>query len=228
MLGKAKKSLLRAFTKAQCSALRLSSTKFRYQPAPSTVAILGSRLASTRQCDDRLAVVKRHLPQGSQNILDLGSNTGYYLFEFAKHGHRCHGLEQDPDLVCYTSLMCHALDASGISCECGKFDLSFVGRVPRYDVILCLSVMHHIILAEGMEVAESILQRLVTKTNKVLFFEMGQSNEVKADWSTKLPSMEPDPETWISQWLIRSGFRHVKTIGASRTTISRFLFAAYP
>lgn len=100
--------------------------------------------------------------------------------------------------------------------------------MPRYDVILCLSVMHHIILAEGMEIAQSILQRLVARTNHALFFEMGQSNEVNADWSKRLPSMEPDPETWISQWLVRSGFRHVKTIGTSPTTVPRFLFVAYP
>jgi hypothetical protein len=208
--------------------MRLSSAKFRYQPTPPTAAILSSRLTSARRCDDRLAAIKQHFPPTGHNILDVGSNAGYYLFELAKNGYLCHGLERDPDLVCYTSLMCHAMGVSGVSCECGNLDPSFVERMPRYDVILCLSVMHHIILAEGMEIAQSILQQLALKTNRVLFFEMGQSNEIDADWATRLPAMEPDPETWISQWLVKSGFRHVKTIGTSRTTVSRFLFAAYP
>jgi SAM-dependent methyltransferase len=188
----------------------------------------GSRLASTRECRDRLGLIVNHLPQRSCNVLDIGSNTGYYLFELARLGYFCHGIDSDPELVCYASLMAYLTECSGVSCEVGKLDLAFIERMPSYDVILCLSVMHHIILAEGMEIADSILQQLVTKTNEVLFFEMGQSNEIDADWSGRLPRMEPDPETWISQWLVKSGFRYVKTIGTSHTTVSRFLFAAYP
>jgi hypothetical protein len=228
LLGNTKKALLRSFVKGQCTALRLSSAKFRYQPTPLGLSILGSGLASTRSCDDRLTLIREHLPQYSKNILDIGSNVGYYLFELSRMGYLCHGLESDPDLVCFTSLMTYATGMRGVSCECGKFDLSFVGRMPRYDVILCLSVIHHIILAEGMDVAESILQHLASKTNHVLFFEMGQSNEIQADWSKRLPAMEPDPETWISEWLLKSGFRRVKTIGVSRITVPRFLVAAYP
>jgi SAM-dependent methyltransferase len=175
-----------------------------------------------------LTIVKQHLPENSRNVLDLGSNTGYYLFELARLGYLCHGLEQDPDLVFYTSLVNHLVGIPGVSCECGRLDFSFLDRTPSYDVILCLSIMHHILMAKGMEFAEAILQSLVSKTNHVLFFEMGQSNEIHADWSKRLSLMEPDPETWISQWLIKSGFRHVKTIGTSYTTASRFLFAAYP
>ena len=228
MLGKTKRSFLRSIIEAQCSALRLSSAKFRYQPTPSWVAIPGSRVASVRECHDRLESIVAHLPPKSVNVLDVGSNIGYYLFELAKLGYLCHGIESDPEVVCYASLVAYLADCNGVSCELGKLDLALIERMPAYDVVLFLSVMHHIILAEGMEIAQSILQRMVKKTNHVMFFEMGQSDEVNADWSSKLPSMEPDPETWISQWLVRSGFRHVKTIGTSRTTVSRFLFAAYP
>jgi len=228
MLARAKRDLLRFFIGSQCSIMRLFSAKFRYQSIPSGFALLDSHLASTRPCDDRLAIIKQHLPRDGKNILDIGSNTGYYLFELAKLGYLCHGLEPDPELVCYTSLMSYLMDAKGVSCECGKLDLSFIERMPRYEVILCLSVMHHIILKEGIDVAESILENLVPKTNHILFFEMGQSNEIKADWSTKLPKMEPNPEIWISQWLRRCGFNRVESIGISATTARRLLFAVYP
>jgi hypothetical protein len=228
MLGKTKRSLLRFSIEAQCRALRLYSAKFRYQPLPRALSLSGTRMASTRECRDRLGYIVDNMPVQARNVLDIGSNAGYYLFELAKLGYLCHGMDCDPELVCYASLMAYLTECSGVSCEVGKLDLAFIERMPSYDVILCLSVMHHIILAEGMEIAKSILQQLVTKTNQVLFFEMGQSNEIAADWSNKLPLMEPDPETWISQWLIRSGFRHARTIGTSRTTVPRFLIAAYP
>lgn len=228
MLGATKKSLLRACVRAQCSALRLLSSKFRYQPMPSGVMVRGPGVASTRECRDRLTLIMHHLPQGGRNMLDIGSNAGYYLFEFARQGYLCHGIESDAELVYYTSLIAYLTECTDVSCEVGKLDLAYIERMPSYDVILCLSVMHHIILAEGMDIAGSILQQLVTKTNAVLFFEMGQSNEIDADWSGRLPAMEPDPETWISQWLIRSGFRRVETIGTSCTTAARVLIAAYP
>jgi SAM-dependent methyltransferase len=228
MLGKTKRFLLRSCVRGQCGALRLSSTKFRYQPTSSGLIIGGSRVASTRECHDRLGLIIKHLPQGNRNVLDIGSNTGYYLFELARLGYLCHGIDSDPELVCYTSLMTYLTNCNGVSCEVGKLDLSFIERMPSYDVILCLSVMHHIILAEGLATADAILQKLATKTKDILFFEMGQSNEISADWSGRLPVMTPDPETWISSWLLKSGFSRVKTIGTSHTTVSRFVIAAFP
>jgi SAM-dependent methyltransferase len=173
-------------------------------------------------------MIKNHMGAGSKTVLDIGSNSGYYLFQFADLGFLCHGIETDPDLVYFTALQNYVLDSKGVSCECGRIDLTFIQHMPRYDVVLCLSIMHHIIMAEGIDAAEAVLNGLAQKTNHVLFFEMGQSNETKADWSHKLPRMEPNPEVWISQWLKKCGFKKVETIGTSQTTVPRYLFAAYP
>ncbi len=221
-----KKGLLRCIVGSQSFSLRFSSAKFRYQPAIDGLPWSQVRPSVTRSCDDRLDIIKKHLPPSSRNIFDIGSNTGYYLFELAKLGYLCHGLESDADLVYYTALSTFLLDAKRVSCECGTLDPSFVERMPSFDVIICLSVMHHIILSEGMDFAEQVLKALASKTNHVLFFEMGQSNEIEADWSVRLPAMEPDPQTWISKWLLKSGYHKVQTIGTSQTTVPRFLFAA--
>lgn len=228
MWRKSKRQFVKYFLKWEAILLRLSSSKFRYQPLPKSVLLPGSSIGATRPCEDRWAMIKHHIPAGSKTVLDIGSNSGYYLFQFSDLGYLCHGIESDPDLVYFTSLQNYLLDAKGASCECGKFDLPFVQRMPCYDVVLCLSIMHHIIMAEGIDAAEAVLMGLVQKTNHVVFFEMGQSNETKADWSHRLPQMEPDPETWISQWLKTCGFKKVETIGTSQTTAPRYLFAAYP
>jgi hypothetical protein len=223
-----KKYILDSFVRCEFSALRFSSSKFRYQPLPRDFTGLGPILAPARACVDRLSFIKDHIPEQSRNVLDIGSNAGYYLFELAKLGYICHGLESDPDLVHYTALASYLQKAKGVSCEWGKLDLPYIERMPCYDVILCLSVMHHIILAEGMDFAEEVGRGLVEKTKHVMFYEMGQSNEIDADWSARLPRMEPAPEVWISQWLKRCGFARVKTIGTSTVSVPRFLFAAYP
>ena len=228
MWGKSKRQFLKYFLKWQVLLLRLSSSKFRYQPTQWSALLLGPGLGATRPSEDRWTIIKSYLPAESKTVLDIGSNSGYYLFQFADLGYLCHGIDSDPDLVYFTSLQIYLLDIKGVSCECGNFDLTFVQRMPCYDVVLCLSIMHHIIMAEGISTAEAALKGLAQKTNHVVLFEMGQSNETKADWSHRLPRMEPNPEVWISQWLKKCGFKKVETIGTSQTTVARYLFAAYP
>jgi SAM-dependent methyltransferase len=228
MLTKSKKCSLKFIVHCELSALRLFSNKFRYQPAIGGSSVLPSSYRATRDCEDRLSFIKNNLPPSSKNLLDLGSNTGYYLFRLAELGLICHGVERDPDLVYFTNLENYLLNAKGVSCECQELDLSYIQKMPHYDVVLCLSLMHHIILAEGIGIAEEFLRGLAIKTNHVMFYEMGQSNESDADWSPRLPDMEPNPERWVSQWLKNCGFKKVKTLGTSLTSAPRYLFAAYP
>ena len=228
MVGNLKRSLLKFIVRCELSSLRLLSSKFRYQPAPRGLILFGNRNDATRECEDRLAIIRNHLPASSRNVIDLGSNAGYYLFRLAELGYLCHGLEPDPDLVHFTSLAMYLSNSKRVSCECGKLTSSYVQGMPYYDVVLCLSVMHHIILADGVDFAEEIIKSLALKTNHVMLFEMGQSNEIGADWSDNLPKMEPNPQIWISEWLAKCGFRCVETLGTSNTTAPRFLFAAYP
>ncbi len=228
MVGNLKRRLLKFIVRCELSSLRLLSSKFRYQPAPHGLILLGNGNNATRECEDRLTIIRNHLPANSKSVIDLGSNAGYYLFRLAELGYLCHGLESDPDLVHFTSLSIYLLNSKGISCECGKLTSSYVKSMPYYDVVLCLSVMHHIILAEGVDLANEIIKGLALRTNHVMLFEMGQSNEEKADWSRKLPKMEPNPQIWISEWLVKCGFKRVETLGTSDTTAPRFLFAAYP
>lgn len=228
MWRNSKKQFLKYFLKWEAALLRLSSSKFRYQPPLKPALLLGSGLGATRPSEDRWAMIRDHMPAESKTVFDIGSNSGYYLFQFANLGYLSHGIESDPDLVYFTSLQNYLLDAKGVSCECGRFDLRFIEHMPRYDVVLCLSIMHHIIMSEGIDVAEAVLKALVQKINHVMFFEMGQSNETKADWFYRLPRMQPDPEVWISLWLKKCGFKKIETIGTSQTTVPRYLFAAYP
>jgi SAM-dependent methyltransferase len=229
MLGTLKKELLTFLVRSEYEALRLSSAKFRYQPSAVKPLIpCSDRANGTRPCSDRLEAILRHVPADGKNMLDIGSNAGYYLFEFAKRGYASHGLETDPDLVHFTALASYVLGIEHVSCELGRLDRPYVQRMKPYDVVLCLSVIHHIIMETSFENAEAILRGLAANTNKALFFEMGQSNELMADWSPKLPKMEPDPEQWISAWLLRCGFRKTEVIGTSTTTVPRLIFIAYP
>lgn len=185
-------------------------------------------MRACRESTDRLSVIVQHIPAAAKTVLDIGSNTGYFLFSLNEMGFYCHGLEIDPDLVHFTNLAAFIKGSRGLSCECGKLNKIYVDSMPPYDVVICLSVMHHIVMADGLDEATALLCGLAQKTKQVFFFEMGQSNEIMADWAKRLPAMSPTPERWIADWLARCGFKRVKNIGTSRTTVPRFIFACYP
>jgi len=126
-----KRKFLELLVHWELLALRFSSSKFRYQPLPQSLAAFGPRLAPARDCEDRLGIIRNYLPMTRGNILDIGSNTGYYLLEFAKLAYLCQGIEPDPELVHFTSLAVYLTNSRGVSCECGRLDLALIERLPK-------------------------------------------------------------------------------------------------
>lgn len=214
-----KRRCLHAVVRAMLNGFRLSSAKFRYQPAPWKSA----RISSTRDCTDRLELVTSHLPSDSQSLLDIGSNAGFFLVNLARHGLHCHGIEQDPDLCIFTSLTAYLMDLPTVTCECTTFDQPYVQRAPTFDIVLNFSVMHHVCMAQGLPYATDLLTALSRLTRRAMFFEMGHSEE-NADWAARLPKMTPSPEVWIGRWLTDCGFSKVRCIGQSTTTKPRPIF----
>ena len=52
-----------------------------------------------------------------------------------------------------------------------------IRSLPQFDVVLCLSVLHHVIRAFGIVAAEQFLCALATRVNKVLVFEIGTADD---------------------------------------------------
>jgi SAM-dependent methyltransferase len=158
-----------------------------------------------------------------ETVLDIGSNAGYFLSRLAQMGYCVHGIERDPDLVYFTNAVALVSDCQRMSCECAILDDEFLARKSKFDIVLNFSVMHHVILHEGLETATRVLTNLAKLTRKEMYLEMGHSGE-KSDWASRLPDMGSDPEDWIACWLKASGFSIVEKIGESKTTVPRPLF----
>ena len=108
-----------------------------------------------------------------------------------------------------------------------------VNKLPTVDVTIFLSVWHHICAAHGLASAKSLLRQVFHQTNKICFFETGQSNEPYTpgtDWVHEIPEMEPNPTEWIEQLLRECGATEVKRLGEFNTphlsSTPRTLFAA--
>ena len=107
---------------------------------------------------------------------------------------------------------------------------SNIEQLPDFDCVIFLSVLHHVMYEKGFDEALLLLKCIKKKTRKVLFFDMGQSNEITQPWSSKLPNMGENPSIWIKDLLIKAGFTTIEELGVTdsyRTSTQRNFYAAY-
>jgi hypothetical protein len=111
---------------------------------------------------------------------------------------------------------------------------SFVGpkdllALPKFDAVICMSVVHHIIRAYGLATAGEFVTALVSRVNKVLIFEVGTSEE--SSWTEFLPELSQGHEVFVRDFLERCGLRNVRVIAESpayHREVQRLLFVAEP
>ena len=94
-------------------------------------------------CEDKMALMRRHLRSGAGALLDIGANLGYFCHCFAELGFECDASEFDP----MTSLLIERLfQIEKRSCRVLQGDILTPGLPAlrtHYDVVLALAIFHH-------------------------------------------------------------------------------------
>jgi len=73
-----------------------------------------------------------------------------------------------------------------------------VGLLPRADLVLFLSVWHHMVREHGLDLAREMLGRIWERCDRVMVFDTGQE-EMPSYFG--LPRMEPTPRLWVGNLL---------------------------
>jgi SAM-dependent methyltransferase len=196
--------------------------------------ILNDSVVSTgeRSCSDRWEKIKIIMEDNKvKSVLDLGCAEGFFVHSAAKEL-SCFSLGIDADIrrlnLASNSALINEIENCGfIYMEIVKENIE---KLPESDVIIFLSVLHHVMYEKGEDEALSLLKSIKKITNKVMFFDMGQSNEGTQEWATLLPDMGDDPLEWIKAFLLKAGFSKIVDLGLTdsyRTSTKRHYFAAY-
>lgn len=104
-------------------------------------------------------------------------------------------------------------------------------KLPTCDMILCLSVVHHIIRKNGVDEGREFVKAIGRNVKKVIIFEMGTENEKLMQWASNMPSMPEGQAAFIKEFLESAGLKNVREIGHSpsiKKDDERMLFAAEP
>lgn len=204
-----------------------------YQP----VLIRGRRLNrrdAGRESEKRWEIIRAHLPGECKTAVDLGSGEGFFAFRLAELGITTIGVDNYRPALFVAQQTCIMGDSRGVGFIHEDITPDFVGRMPCVDVVLSLSVFHHLLHFHGVEWCADLLRILRTKIKLLMFFEMGHSAEYTQRRSRTLPDMGPDPENWIRNFLLQQGYSKAEKIGTAfvdsykNKEMERAIFMVWP
>lgn len=185
-----------------------------------------------RGCADRWAVIREVLSASPNTVLDLGCAEGYFVSRAARE-FGCFVLGVDADLRRLTIAQELSIlnKNEGAGYMYAHITPEFLEKLPLFDVVILLAVLHHVMYEHGVDYARRFMEGVRKKTSKSLIFEMGQSDETSMYWSTLLPNMGSDPHAWIEEFLRSCGFSKViraRETDAYQSPIRRCVFVAHP
>ncbi|HEX4078389.1 MAG TPA: class I SAM-dependent methyltransferase [Rhizomicrobium sp.] len=210
--------------------LRLVESFCQYQP----LEVGGQKRSNgDRECELRWRLIEKALVRCEANtLLDLGCAEGFFVRRVAtEKGWFCLGVDGDIRRVTVAQSAVLLDNVRGTAFAYSLLTPEFVRRLPCFDVVLFLSILHHVMIEHGIEYAQNMMGAIRSRTCVRLIFDMGQSDEHDQEWSKSLPTMFPDPATWIMAFLSECGFSEVQVIGESSAYQgkgSRVLFMATP
>lgn len=209
-------------------ALPLLTKSKTYQP----VYLGGKRIRDgARESDLRWEYIEKVIRQDNiGSVLDLGCAEGFFVRKAVEAGCFATGADMDSDKLVWaqTTMTLDGLQGFGFFKQ--ELTPQSLTRLPPADMLINLSLVHHLMYGQGLDYARSFMASARALTRKVMIFEMGQSNERHYDWASKLPDMGADPHAWIKQFLLDCGFSRVELLCKVRShkdVAERAVFAAY-
>lgn len=142
-----------------------------------------------------------YISKGS-NVLDIGSNSGYFTREIGKLGVNVLGIEPDP-LLYKVSLAQEMLEPkSTVSFRNDVFDLDF-NSTNQYDTVLCLSVFQQWAERFGFEDAKEILRKTFMVAHHQVFFSLPNTiqNRKILKWLPDMGKTLDESKLWIENLL---------------------------
>jgi cyclopropane fatty-acyl-phospholipid synthase-like methyltransferase len=200
-----------------------------YQPVLAGSGYTGG----VRECEVRWNAIAPVLAaSGAKSLVDLGCSEGYYVLRAARAGIPFSlgvDFDQRRMFTCTSQFVLQDLSHAGFLMA--PVDEGLLESMPKFDAVIFLSVIHHMMYQHGMEYAQRILRLVASKTGKVCFFEMGQSDEHKESWAKQMPDMGADPHEWVRRFALENGFSRADKLSQASSfagETSRALFALYP
>lgn len=148
-------------------------------------------------------------------IIDIGCSNGFFSFHCAKKGANVIGYDKDENAIALNNKIASYYNLPA-EFRSHFFDQEFFNSLEESDVVVFLSVIHHIFnhaFIDPVGKCRDVINAISKKTN-CLIFEMGEPGE-PFKWSEKMNIMDNNPKEWILKNLFEgSDFKHVDVFQA--------------
>lgn len=207
----------------------INSRDYLYEP----VKISGKMYESKRNWEDRWEIIKNELIKyNSKSVLDIGSSEGWFIRK-ASEELNCFtlGIDSSRSRVITGDLTRLYDNVEYTATMKGIVNIEKIKTFPKFDTIICLSVLHHIIRHEGVEEAGNLVYELSKKANNNLIFEVGTSEENKADWADAMPDYEYGQSIYYKHFFDNYGMKNIVEIGCTPSIYKdakRIIFSCEP
>ena len=184
------------------------------------VAFGNKTYAGKRNCDDRWSVIHGILQEYKPgSVLDVGCAEGWMLRAINEE-FKCFtlGIDGLSDRVLTGELSRLRDDIPFLSIMKKKLEPDDMHKLPRFDVIICLSLVHHIIKIKGVDAGRAFVSGLRERTKKAMIFEMGSSDEKLMKWHGNMPEMEHGQTRFMTEFLESAGLKNVRKVGEGAST----------
>jgi SAM-dependent methyltransferase len=179
---------------------------------------------------ERFNAIANYLPKEVPlTTLDIGCNLGFFTFNMAKRGGFSIGIDYGRNEILAAKALAVKHSVNNVVFTQMEITPDNVSRLPKTDVVICLSVFHHWVRKLGQDKSRTIMEGLAGSAEKYFIFDTGQPDEIGVDWSDCLSFMSPDVESWAVGYFKSLGFCDVLNLGEYRTSLSdvpRTLFIA--
>lgn len=195
--------------------LWINKQKWLYQPLEAPE--LQDEWKLIRKSSDRLEMMKNFLDkqglltanQGHRKYIDIGSSYGWFVKKMGELGLNAYGMERDPFGMdvgfkvygLHKEQIIHADIIMGLEEQ--------IKGNNKYDVVSCLSVLHHFVLGKSSTSAEDFIKMIDQITGEILFLDTGEEHETA--FGETLKGWSPE---FIQRWLKdHTTFNNVTVLG---------------
>ena len=154
--------------------------------------------------EERLGIIRDHLPEHKGTLLDIGANWGYFCHRFEELGFDCYAVEFDPANQYFLKKLNTAESREFKVITKSILDYH---AASHFDVVLALNIFHHFLKHEDDHRAlVDFLQRM---DMSMMIFEPHHTSEPQMIGAYR----NYEPDEFVQFVLKYSGFNHSKLIG---------------
>lgn len=179
----------------------------------------GRFIGGERDYYGRLRVIESEVDFTGKRVLDLGCSGGFFAFAIANKAASVTAVDGDQHMIEKNREAAKKVCCTKVEFICERITPEFLDSLPKYDVVLFLSVFHHMVANSAVydwsdaceqDDAQRVL-KAIRKLADVLIFEMGRPDE-HFHWSDAVNVAVGEPRVWVPEHVFGPTYKSVKVL----------------